>query len=104
MLAANPKVDLLFGANDEAALGGIAALSSSGRKGVDVVGLDGESDMFTAIRNGQALATVIHKPTAGIVVEEIANYLRGEPVPEFKVLPEDLVTKETVDAGAQPAF
>lgn len=105
MLAANPKVDLLFGANDEAALGGISALNSSGRTGVDVVGLDGESDMFTAIKNGQALATVIHKPTAGIVVDEIATYLRGKPVPEFKVLPEDLVTKDSIVAGtAQPAF
>jgi ribose transport system substrate-binding protein len=104
MLAANPKVDLLFGANDEAALGGIAALNSSGRKGVDVVGLDGETDMFEAITGGQALATVIHKPTAGIVVEEIADYMRGKPVPEYKVLPEDLVTKESIESGAQPAF
>ncbi|MGE0219620.1 substrate-binding domain-containing protein [Mycolicibacterium sp.] len=105
MLAANPDVDLLFGANDEAALGGIAALTSSGRQGVDVVGLDGETDMFTAITNGQALATVIHKPTAGIVVDEIAEYMRGNPVPEYKVLDEDLVTRETIESGAsQPAF
>ena len=105
MLAANPNVDLLFGANDEAALGGIAALNSSGRSGVDVVGLDGETDMFTAIQNGQALATVIHKPTAGIVVDEIVEYMRGNPVPQFKVLAEDLVTKESIDAGkATPAF
>ncbi|MBI5337242.1 MAG: substrate-binding domain-containing protein [Mycolicibacterium rufum] len=105
MLAANPNVDLLFGANDEAALGGIAALGSSGRSGVDVVGLDGESDMFTAITGGQALATVIHKPTAGIVVDEIVDYMQGKPVPEYKVLSEDLVTKETIDAGsAEPAF
>jgi ABC-type sugar transport system substrate-binding protein len=105
MLSANPNVDLLFGANDEAALGGLAALNSTGRKGVDVVGLDGETDMFTAIQSGQALATVIHKPTAGIVVEEIAKYMRGEPVPQYKVLPEDLVTKESIDSGqSTPAF
>jgi ribose transport system substrate-binding protein len=105
MIAANPNINLLFGANDEAALGGISALNSSGRTGVDVVGLDGETDMFTAIKNGQALATVIHKPTAGIVVDEIVQYLQGKPVPEYKVLPEDLVTKETIDAGSsQPAF
>ncbi len=105
MLAANQKVDLLFGANDEAALGGISALQSSGRTGVDVVGLDGEADMFTAIQGGQALATVIHKPTAGIVVDEIAAYMKGEPVPQYKVLDEDLVTKDSIDAGkSQPAF
>lgn len=104
MLAANPEVDLLFGANDEAALGGIAALNSSGRQGVDVVGLDGETDMFTAITSGQALATVIHKPTARIVVDLIAEYMRGNPVPEYRVLDEDLVTKETIESGIEPAF
>jgi ribose transport system substrate-binding protein len=104
MLAANPSVDLLFGANDEAALGGIAALNSSGRQGVNVVGLDGQTDMFAAIQSGQALATVIHKPTAGIVVEEAVDYLRGKPVPEYRVLDEDLVTKATIESGAQPAF
>lgn len=105
MIAANPNINLLFGANDEAALGGLSALQSAGRQGVDVVGLDGETDMFTAIQAGQALATVIHKPTAGIVVDEAVKYLRGEPVPQFKVLPEDLVTKDTIESGsATPAF
>jgi len=103
MLAANPGVNLVFGANDEAALGAVAALQSSGRSGVDVVGLDGETDMFTAVNNGQTLATAIHKPTAGILVEEIVKYLRGEEVPQFKVLDEDLVTKDNI-ATMQPAF
>ncbi|MFC9761048.1 substrate-binding domain-containing protein [Rhodococcus jostii] len=103
MLAANPDVDLVFGANDEAALGAVAALQSSGRSGVDVVGADGETDMFTAIDSGQTLATVIHKPTAGILVEEIVKYLRGDEVPQFKVLDEDLVTKDDT-ATTQPAF
>jgi ribose transport system substrate-binding protein len=83
----------------------LSAIQSAGRQGVDVVGMDGETDMFTAIKNGEALATVIHKPTAGIVVDEAVQYLRGKPVPQYKVLPEDLVTKETIDAGnATPAF
>jgi len=105
MLAANQKVDLLFGANDEAALGGLSAIESSGRTGIDVVGLDGETDMFTAIKAGKALATVIHKPTAAIVVTEIVDYLKGRPVPQYKVLPEKLVTKESIATGTvQPAF
>lgn len=103
MLAANHNVNLLFGANDEAALGGLAAIEASGRKGIDVVGLDGETDMFTAIKAGKTLATVIHKPTAAIVVEEIMDYLHGKPVPQYKVLPEDLVTKDNVNS-LKPAF
>lgn len=105
MLTANADVDLIFGANDEAALGAISALETSGRQEVAVVGIDGQADMFEAIENGKALATVVHKPTAGIVVEEIVAYLRGEPVPTFKVLDEDLVTKEAIESGSvEPAF
>lgn len=103
MLAANPDIDLVFGANDEAALGAVSALKSSGRTGIDVIGIDGQSEMFTAIDNGQTLATVIHKPTAGIVVEEVVAYLRGEAVPRFKVLDEELVTKGNTST-TQPAI
>ncbi len=103
MLTANKDVQLLFGANDEAALGGLSALETAGRTGVDVAGIDGETDMFNAIKQGKVLATVIHKPTAGIVVEEIVNYLQGKPVPQYKVLPEDLVTKDNVNT-LEPAF
>jgi ABC-type sugar transport system, periplasmic component len=105
MLAAHKDVDLVFGANDEAALGAIAAIEAAGRTGIDVVGLDGQKEMFTAIEQGKALATVIHKPTAGILVGEVVKYLRGEPVPQYKVLDEDLVTKERIETGSvEPAF
>jgi ribose transport system substrate-binding protein len=105
ILAANPDVKLVFGANDEGALGALSAIEASGRTGVDVVGLDGEKDMFDAISAGKALATVKHLPTAGTAVEETVKYLRGEPVPAYTTKLGDLVTADEIKAGTvQPAF
>src|SRR5690606_12954153 len=105
ILAAHPDVQLIFGANDEAALGAISAIEASGRSGIDVIGLDGQKEMFDAIAAGKALATVRHLPTAATAVESTVKYLRGEPVPAYSVQLGELVTAEEVRAGTlQPAF
>jgi ribose transport system substrate-binding protein len=106
ILAANPEVDLVMGANDEGALGAMSAIQAAGAGGnVEVVGIDGQEEMFTAIEDGRALATVTHRPNADKAVETIVNYLRGEPVPTFQVFPGELVTQEKITAGeVEPAF
>jgi ribose transport system substrate-binding protein len=106
ILAAHPDVQLVFGANDEAALGALSAIRAAGRDDIDIVGIDGQSEIFPEIESGAVLATHTHLPTAGLVVEAIVNYLRGEPIPAVQV-PEDeqLVTKERIEAGeVEPAF
>jgi ribose transport system substrate-binding protein len=106
-LAAHPDIDIVFGANDEAALGALAALRAAGIPDgqITIVAIDGETDMFPEVQKGAVLATFTHALTAGIVVEEIVAYLRGEPVPAFLVSPGELVTKAKIDAGeVEPAF
>lgn len=105
ILAANPDVQLVFGANDEAALGALQAIKAAGKGGeIDVVGIDGQSDIFPAIEAGEVLATVKHVQTAPYVVETIMKCFSGEPVPAFEVFPGDLVDKAAIEAGAEPAF
>jgi ribose transport system substrate-binding protein len=105
ILAAHPDLKLMFGANDEAALGALSAIEASGRQGIDVVGLDGQTEMFEALKAGKALATVKHLPTADKAVEETVKYLRGEPVPTYVVELGDLVTADDARSGSvQPAF
>jgi len=105
ILAAHPDVQLVFGANDEGALGALSSIQAAGLAGkIAVVGLDGESDIFPAIEDGTVLATVKHMQTAPYVVETIVKCLRGETVPAFQVFPGDLVDKAAIDAGAEPAF
>lgn len=106
-LAAHPGVQVVFGANDEAALGALAALRAAGIPDgqIAVVSIDGQTDMFPEVQKGAVLATFTHAVTAGKVVEEIVAYLRGEPVPAFLVSPGELVTKAKIDAGeVEPAF
>lgn len=105
ILAAHPDVQLVFGANDEGALGALQAIEAAGKGGeIDVVGIDGQTDMFPAIESGAVLATVKHVQTAPYVVENIVKCLSGEPVPAFEVFPGELVDAEAIEQGAEPAF
>lgn len=103
ILAANPDVNLVFGANDEGALGALAAIEASGKTGIDVVGIDGEKDMFDALKAGKVLVTMKHNPTSPYTVENLVDYLRGEPVPTFEVNPGEVVDQSNVNS-TEPAF
>ncbi|MDA3832277.1 MAG: sugar ABC transporter substrate-binding protein, partial [Spirochaetales bacterium] len=59
MLVANPDIKGIWAANDNMALGAIEALRSVGLAGkVKVTGVDGTEEIFDAIKNGTAAATV----------------------------------------------
>lgn len=105
-LAAHPDIQLVFGANDENALGALSAIKAAGRKDIIVVSIDGEKDIFPEIQAGYVLASYTHLPTAGIVAQYAIDYLRGKPIPKIQVpTNEELVTKEKIDAGTiKPAF
>lgn len=107
MLAANPEIDLLFGANDQAAFGGLAALKAAGIEDVTVVGIDGETEMFKLIKDGEALVTMNHLiPAIGKNAAQVmVDYLQGKPVPTYLMGPGPIVDKAVVEAGeVQPAF
>ncbi|WP_053384415.1 sugar ABC transporter substrate-binding protein [Leucobacter celer] len=105
ILAANPDVQLVFGANDEAALGAIDAVKAAGLSDqVSVVGIDGQPEMYDAIENGDALATVDHLPSAGEATKLLVSCLRGEEVPAFKVMVGDLVDLQAIEGGKTPAW
>ncbi|MFT4231978.1 MAG: sugar ABC transporter substrate-binding protein [Leucobacter sp.] len=105
ILAANPDVQLVFGANDEAALGAIDAIKAAGLSDqVSVVGLDGQPEMYEAIKNGDAVATVDHLPSAGEATKLLVSCLRGEEIPAFKVMVGDLVDLEAIEGGKTPAW
>lgn len=71
MLVANPDISGVWAANDNMALGALEALRSEGLAGkVLVTGIDGVSEIFEAIQNGEAAATVYNdsKYQAGIAL------------------------------------
>lgn len=60
-LVANPDVGGVWTANDDMALGALEAIRAAGLAGkVLVTGADGISEMFAAIKNGEAAATVLN--------------------------------------------
>jgi ribose transport system substrate-binding protein len=105
ILAAHPDVQLVFGANDDGALGALDAIKAAGKSGdIKVVGLDGQPEMFKAIESGDALATVIHLPSAGEATKLLASCIHGESVPAFKVMVGDLVDQAAIKGGTKPAW
>lgn len=103
IIAANPEINLVFGANDEGALGALAALEAAGLTDVGVVGIDGQTTMFDAIKAGKVLVTMKHNPTAPFALENVVDYLRGQPVPTFEVNPGEIVDASNVN-DLKPAF
>ncbi len=80
MLQANEVIDAVFGTNDPAAIGAIAALESSGRlEGTFVVGIDGAIDACELIKDGKLLGTAAQYPSvlAEEVVKQVYKILEG---------------------------
>lgn len=86
--------------NDIMALGVAQAIKTSGRAGqVTVIGTDGISSAYDAIREGEMTGTVDSFPyETGLVAIEVAlRILGGQKVPRVVYSPQNLVTKENID-------
>lgn len=100
VLQANPDIDGVYAANDEMALGVVAALESRQLAGrVQVVGNDGIADALEAVSNGTMYATHAESPYAlGKEVIAIADQIANGDAPEQeKVLQGTLVKEADVD-------
>lgn len=89
VLQSNHDIDGVYAANDEMALGVIAALKSAGLAGkVKVVGNDGIADAVTAIKDGTLYATNAESPfSLGSEVMDLAGKVaNGQQVEKNKVL------------------
>ena len=82
ILQAHPKVDALFAADDEMALGAIKAIQAARLK-VVVVGFDGTPDAIAAVKNGTMVATIAQQPSliGSLGVEEADKVIKGQSAP-----------------------
>jgi len=83
ILQAQPKIDVVWAANDEMALGALRAITEANRqKEIVLVGTDGIGDARTAIAAGHLAATYALPPfLQGYMVTETAiKYLQGVKV------------------------
>lgn len=100
ILQANPDITGIYGANDEMALGAVAAVKSRGLLStVKIVGNDGIGDALAAVKGGEMYATNAESPFAlGQEVAKIGHAVAsGEKVEESRVLQGKLVTGSGVE-------
>ena len=84
----NPsEICAVWSHNDDMAIGAIEAIKAAGLDPGDdilIVSVDAIPDIFLAMMNGDANATVELSPyMAGPAFDAIESYLRGEPVPKW---------------------
>jgi len=100
ILQQHPDLAGFYCNNDTMALGVAEAVKAAGKKGkVQVIGTDGISDAYAAIRNGDLTATVDSYPnlTGAVAVDVGLRLLAGQKVPRAVYTPQALITKANVD-------
>lgn len=92
------EFNVVYAHNDEMALGAMQALEAAGRlRQVAVVGIDGQEEVYKAIKAGRIAATFVYSylaPGAVILAHKIA---RGEKVDKEIVVPSPAVTADNID-------
>lgn len=99
LLTAHPDVNLIFGINDNVALGALSALQQAKKTDVSVVGFDAGPEAQTNISSGTSplKADAIQFPhlIGMTTVDAIVRSLNGESVPPKIAVPTGIVTKDS---------
>ncbi len=99
------KIDVIYTANDQMALGAVEALRSTRRqKHAMIIGVDGTADGRKAILAGTLTASVAQLPyyigmRAVQKAKDVINYKATEPV---EATPTPVLTKEMIEANDNP--
>ncbi|MFL6052594.1 MAG: sugar ABC transporter substrate-binding protein [Actinoallomurus sp.] len=110
ILQAQPKVDAVFGANDDNTVGAARAIDSAKRfqppgsdKHIFVIGIDGTAQALQAIRQGKQDATISQNPIK--MAMRSMDYVKGLMVdgkkpPAHDYWPSILINKDNIDSDA----
>jgi len=108
ILSANPdpgSIDLIYGANDDMAMGAVQAVEEAGRdgEGILIYGVDACVEMWEMVRDGRATATWQFHTCVLESIDVAIAYMKGEPVPPEIVVYSAKVTQANHDT-VLPAF
>lgn len=99
-----PKIDAVFGANDEMILGALEAIKASGKMRVEdviTVGFDALPDALRSIKDGTLDATIEQFPgkQASTGFEMLVGFIRAgkRPVTKYLLIKPLLITKANLD-------
>ncbi len=103
VLAANPDLKGIFGANEPTAIGMGRALVQAGKAGkVVAIGFDGNSDLQGFVKDGtiEAIAVQSAFEMGNLGVKTVAEIVEGKKVPAFRDTGVLMVTKKNIDTPA----
>ncbi|MBI3077650.1 MAG: ABC transporter substrate-binding protein [Deltaproteobacteria bacterium] len=85
ILTAHPDVAMLYGTNDELALGAVQAVKAQKKTGVLVTGFNGVPPAIEAVRKGELAMTIALKPKSWgrKAVEAAVDHLNGKTLPKI---------------------
>ena len=99
VLTAHPEINLIFGINDNVALGTLSALKSANKNEIFVVGFDAGPEAQNYISSGTSSLTAdaIQFPhlIGMTTIDAVIRSLNGEAVPATIAVPTGIVTKES---------
>jgi ribose transport system substrate-binding protein len=99
ILQAHPKLDGIFGINDDSALGALDAATQFNRMNIAIVGYDAIDPARDAIKKGTPLkADVIQYPKiiGSTTIAKIAEYFGGTTIPKLVPVEVGIVDKEAL--------
>ena len=103
VLAANPDLKGIFGANEPTAIGMGRALAQAGKAGkVVAIGFDGNADLQGFVKDGtiEAIAVQSAFEMGSLGVKTVAEIISGKKVPAFRDTGVLMVTKKNIDSPA----
>lgn len=84
IIAANPDIKGIYGANEGSAIGVLRGIAESGKQGISVIGFDSGKAQLDAIRSGAMLGAVTQNPV-GMGAQTVAaavKAIKGEQQPK----------------------
>jgi ribose transport system substrate-binding protein len=92
ILQSNPDIDVFYGLSDEMALGASQACKAAGKKGVVIIGIDGNPNAIDAVAKGDITATLGTNPDlmGAKAVETLSLAIMG------KTSPKKVITDTTI--------
>jgi len=102
IMTANKDIDILFGGNQTCTMGAVSAVEAAGAN-VKVVGVDIDTEMVQAIKDGKLFATVAQQPIVlgSTAIETALKKLNGEEIPKRITIPVLLVTQENLEQATK---
>lgn len=100
ILQAQPKIDGIYAANDEMAMGALAAIEAAGRLDeIVLIGCDAIDPAMEAIRTGKMEATIAEPPffLGKAAIETAVGVYNGQSYEKEVVLENKLVTPKNID-------